>query len=195
MHHLKSFSLYESSSDPIKDPSILLDIPELKSVFKLLNFKNPYVQKDAGGYKYLGYQLLTKYSALSKSIGTDKSSDQMGFDFQLMAVPSDYYRFSPTEVKVGGSLSKKQFYQARFVTDLIKSLREPLDWKPVYPIDLVAADMLEAAWTPEVISRRITEPEAVVNLPEPLRTQVMKIQGYSEDQIEALISTKEIGIF
>jgi hypothetical protein len=128
------------------------------------------------------------------------------FTVRLETVPEDVYQIVHSRrLQIGGDVSKKQEYKDRYMPDFIADLNEPEHWsgKPVAQY-VIAAGTIEAALgvnsavnsakAVETIIDQVKDVAKLVQLPEPLKSQVMTKLGYEKEDIDSISTAKEYGV-
>ena len=193
--------------NPIKDPRFVWDHPELQWVFDFIGLdKNPYHRRGELGFWFASYRMLGDESPLAQILPYKQKSRDNGFRVVLVAVPEDDYRdyieLDNDKFEFGGDVSKKQEYKERFIRDLIPLLRSQTTWPEEEhpPQAMLAAAAIETALNGEVanlaamVADLVHDVSKLVELPEPLRSEVMSKKGYEPDEIEAASTSKQYGL-
>ena len=186
--------------NPIRDPSFVLDRPELQDVFDFVGLKKETEYIQYGGFKTVIYDLLGNESPLAQILPWDNDYTRNGVTIRIDATPEDGYDYRDY-FSIGGDLSKQQEYKDLFMPDLIALLDLPefRTGKPAIQ-KILAARMLQAALNgdstdvKDVLADYIDDASKMAELPEPLRSQVMQKKGYTDDEIKSISTSKELGL-
>ena len=190
--------------NPIKDPRFVWDHPELQWTFDFIGLdKNPYYRRLDLGFSFASYGMLGDESPLAQILPYEQKSRDNGFRVVIEAGPEDGYRkFDNGKFVFGGDVSKKQEYKERFIRDLIPLLRSQTTGQEEEqsPQAMLAATAIESALNGDVVNLATTVADLVhdvsklVELPEPLRSEVMSKKGYEKEDIDSISAAKEYGI-
>jgi hypothetical protein len=196
--------------DTIREARFLLDFPELQGVFDFIGLeleKGIEFRGDAG-FELLSYQIADNDSPLAQILPyADMKNPQNAIKLKIKAIPEDEYRVDPDMYwsiffQVGGDVSKKQEYKERFIRDLISALRSQTSGQSMEPSPqaMLAAAAIESALNGDaanlaaMVADLVHDVSKLVQLPEPLRSEVMSKKGYEPDEIEAASTSKQYGL-
>ena len=188
--------------NPIRDPSFVFDRPDLQEVFDFIGLKDDRGNfKRKGGFEVCHYQILGSESPLLQILPYPEGNNG-ATRLSLEATREEGYKIRYTGVwEFGGDMTKQQEYKDLFMQDLIARLKSDT-WRQGDPViqSVVAGGMLEAALNGDaydmvsVVADHIKDVSELVELPEPLKSQVMAKQGYDPDDIDSISTSKELGI-
>lgn len=207
----------DPSWNPIIDLKFIWDWPQLKEVFDFIGLEIENTGNMVGGWQHVRSTIAANDDCLLNRILPSKENNR----FVVELIGGEEEIFDPKEhawmlqIQIGGDRSREQDYKQRFIEALIKGMtadKEIYDFttktytKESPPLQIVTAGRLiehalkhkgsinDILLVDTIDSSVGDDVSVLANLPSPWKERVMQKNGYTDDEIQGISTSKELGL-